>query len=139
MQVAKGIGFGLVCGFLIASGVRAADQISSVSEPSGATTSTNVDNTAKNSRDRDNATLTPGDQGNSKSDLEMTRKIRRALMKKHELSMTAKNIKIITIDGKVTLRGPVKTDEERRMVNQIAQEEGAVSLDNQLEVKEPKQ
>jgi hyperosmotically inducible periplasmic protein len=139
MQVVKGIGVSLVCGFLMAQGLRAAGQTNAVSEPSGATTSTNVDNTANNSRDRDNATLTPGDQGNSKSDVELTRKIRRALMKKHELSMTAKNIKIITIDGKVTLRGPVKTDEERQTINQIAQEEGATSLDNQLEVKEPKQ
>src|SRR5687768_13853172 len=72
--------------------------------------SKDADNTDRNKRDRDNATLTPGDQGNTKEDIEVTRQIRRALMKDKSLSTTAKNIKIITKDGAVTLRGPVKTD-----------------------------
>src|ERR1041385_8893131 len=65
------------------------------------------DNTAVNARDRDDNTLTPGDQGTSEADREVTRNIRRALMKNDQLSTTAKNIKIITVNGKVTLRGPV--------------------------------
>jgi osmotically-inducible protein OsmY len=137
MQVVKWISASILCGLLGTSG-WAADQSKPISEPSG-TSSTNVDNTAKNARDREDATLTPGDQGKSKSDLETTRNIRRALMKNHDLSITAKNIKIITVDGKVTLRGPVKTQQERDLINQIAQQEGVSSLDNQLEVKQAKQ
>jgi osmotically-inducible protein OsmY len=137
MQLVKWIGVGLVAGFL-GSTVSAAEASKPVSEPSGAS-SANADNTAKNTRDRENATLTPDDQGKSKSDLETTRNIRRALMKSDALSMTAKNIKIITVDGKVTLRGPVKTQQERDLINQIAQQQGVSSLDNQLEVKQAKQ
>ena len=137
MRVVGWVSVSLLCGFMGAN-VFAAEKSKPVSEPSGAS-ATNVDNTARNTRDRENATLTPDDQGKSKSDIETTRKIRRALMKNHDLSMTAKNIKIITVDGKVTLRGPVKSQPERDLINQIAQQEGASSLDNQLEVKQGKQ
>jgi len=82
--------------------------------------------------------LTAGDQANNESDRELTRKIRRALTSNDQLSMTAKNIKIIAIDGKVTLRGPVKTAEEREQVATLAQQSlgGAGLVDNQLEVKQ---
>ena len=75
------------------------------------------DNTGRNVRDR-GATLTSGDQSESKADLTTTQKIRQAVMADKSLSMTAHNVKIITVDGVVTLRGPVKTqrraDEDRR-------------------------
>lgn len=95
-----------------------------------------ADNTGKNVRDRSGETLTPGDQGTTKEDIEMTRNIRKALMDKNELSTTAKNIKIITADGKVTLRGPVNSTEEQQSIVAIAQGvPGVTSVDNQLEVK----
>ena len=53
------------------------------------------------------------DQSNKPADLKITRQIRRALTKDRELSTDAKNIKIITIDGAVTLRGPVKSEQEK--------------------------
>lgn len=65
------------------------------------------DNTATNERDRSGETKISGDQSNSSADLKITQAIRQALMKDDELSMTAKNIKIITANGQVTLRGPV--------------------------------
>src|SRR6202030_4487036 len=68
-----------------------------------------ADNTAVNQRDRGNDTVTPMDQSNKPSDLKMTQEIRRAIVKDDALSTDAKNIKIITIDGAVTLRGPVKS------------------------------
>src|ERR1700719_640799 len=67
------------------------------------------DNSAQNQRDRDHQTLTPIDQSNKPADLETTRNIRQALVKDDRLSTEAKNVKIITVDGAVTLRGPVKT------------------------------
>jgi len=96
-----------------------------------------VDNSAVNQRDRNEEALTPGDQGNSPQDRELTRRIRRSVTQNDQLSTTAKNIKIITADGKVTLRGPVKTEAERNLVAAIAQQAaGSGSIDNQLEVKQ---
>jgi osmotically-inducible protein OsmY len=97
-----------------------------------------ADNTGINKRDRAEDALTPGDQANNEPDRELTRKIRRALTANDQLSMTAKNIKIIAAEGKVTLRGPVKTAAEREQVAALAQQTlaGAGVLDNQLEIKQ---
>lgn len=96
-----------------------------------------ADNTAKNIRDRDNNTLTPGDQGDSTADREITQKIRKALViDATGYSATAKNIKIITVNGKVTLRGPVKSDAEKSGIVAIAKTwAGEGNVENQLEVK----
>jgi len=94
------------------------------------------DNTGQNVRDRGGATLTPGDQSGSKADLTLTQRVRKALMADKSLSTTAKNIKIITVHGLVTLRGPVKTPQEREKIVATAQDvAGADKVDNQLEIK----
>ena len=95
-----------------------------------------ADNSAKNERDRDQKTLTPGDQSETEADRELTRTIRQAVVKDKALTMTAKNVKIITAKGKVTLRGPVKTEEEKTKIGELAKTAaGQVPVDNQLEVK----
>jgi hyperosmotically inducible protein len=97
------------------------------------------DNTATNERDRSGETKTSGDQSNSSADLKITQAIRQALVKDNELSMTAKNIKIITANGQVTLRGPVKTAQEKAKIGQIARSAASgVQIDDQLDVKESK-
>ena len=94
------------------------------------------DNTAINERDRSGETKTSGDQANSSADLKTTQAIRQALMKDEELSMTAKNIKVITANGHVTLRGPVKTAQEKAKIDQLAKSAaGGAKIDNQLDVK----
>ena len=94
------------------------------------------DNTATNERDRSGETKTSGDQANSSADLKTTQAIRQALMKDGELSTTAKNIKVITANGHVTLRGPVKTAQERSKIDQLAKSAaGGAPIDNQLDVK----
>ena len=94
------------------------------------------DNTAKNQRDRSSQTKTSGDQSNGPADLKITAAIRRALMKDGGLSMTAKNIKIITAGGLITLRGPVKTAEEKTKIDQLAKSAApGAKIDDQLEVK----
>jgi hyperosmotically inducible periplasmic protein len=94
------------------------------------------DNTATNERDRSGETQTSGDQSNSPADLKITQAIRQALMKDRELSMTAKNIKIITDNGQVTLRGPVKTAQEKAKIDQLAKSAaGGAQIDDQLDVK----
>jgi hyperosmotically inducible protein len=93
------------------------------------------DNTGQNVRDRGGVTLTPGDQGNNKADLTVTQQIRKALMADKSLSTTAKNIKIITVNGLVTLRGPVKTPQERAKIVAKAQDvAGMDKVDNQLAI-----
>ena len=94
------------------------------------------DNTATNERDRSGETKTSGDQSNSSADLKITQAIRQALMKDSGLSVTAKNIKIITTNGQVTLRGPVKTAQEKAKIDQLAKSAaGGAQIDNQLDVK----
>jgi osmotically-inducible protein OsmY len=97
------------------------------------------DNTVTNERDRSGETKTSGDQSNSSADLKVTQAIRQALMKDSKLSTTAKNIKIITANGQVTLRGPVKTAQEKAKVDQIAKSAArGAQIDDQLDVKESK-
>ncbi len=97
---------------------------------------TKPDNTAINERDRSRETQTSGDQSNSSADLKTTQAIRQALMKDSELSTTAKNIKIITNNGQVTLRGPVKNAQEKAKIDQLARSAaGGAKIDAQLDVK----
>lgn len=92
-------------------------------------------NTEVNKRDRSDQTLTPMDQSNAKADIKITQTIRKSIMK-HHLSTNAKNVKIITINGDVTLRGPVNsTTEEQQIVKLAKATPGIKKLDNQLEVK----
>ncbi|MEO8617092.1 MAG: PRC-barrel domain-containing protein [Luteolibacter sp.] len=95
-----------------------------------------ADNTARNTRDRDANKPTPLDQGNSQSDLEITAKIRKDIMAQPDISMNAQNVKIITTNGHVTLRGPVESAEEKRLVCDLAiKATHKDSVDDQLEVK----
>jgi hyperosmotically inducible protein len=64
------------------------------------------DNAAVNARDRAPGAMTAGEQSNEKSDIELTRKIRRAIVKDDSLSMMAHNVKIVSTGGNVILRGP---------------------------------
>ncbi len=96
---------------------------------------TTADNTAANARDRSGDTATPTDQSESPADRDVTRKIRQALVADDALSTNAKNVKIVTADGTVTLRGPVATEQERARVAAAAtQVAGAGRVQNQLEV-----
>jgi osmotically-inducible protein OsmY len=98
-----------------------------------------ADNTAKNERDASGDTKTSGDQSESPEDIKITAAIRRAVVADDALSMTATNVKIITADGKVTLRGPVKTAAEKTKIGELAKKNaGKAKVDNQLEVKESK-
>ena len=98
-----------------------------------------ADNTRKNERDRSGETTTSGDQSNSQEDVKITVAIRRAVVRDNSLSTTAKNVKIITANGLVTLRGPVKNDAEKAKIAELAQSAaGNAKINNQLEVKTSK-
>ncbi len=97
---------------------------------------TDVDNTARNERDRNDATLTPVDQGTSKADIDTTTQIRKEIIATKSLSIKAQNVKVISNNGKVTLRGPVDTAEEKKMIGDIANRIARTeNVSNQLEVK----
>jgi hyperosmotically inducible protein len=92
------------------------------------------DNTGRNVRDRGD-TVTSGDQSESKADIATTAKIRQAVVADDSLSTSAHNVKIITANGAVTLRGPVKSDEERKKIAAVAEQvAGAGKVQNYLEV-----
>jgi len=74
------------------------------------------DNTGVNTRDRSGQAVTADQQPNTRSDVATTRDIRKAIVADKSLSTYAHNVKVVTLHGHVTLKGPVRTDEERRAV-----------------------
>jgi hyperosmotically inducible periplasmic protein len=94
-----------------------------------------ADNSDRNERDRSGSTLTPLDQGGSEADRDVTQLVRQRLVAQDGFSMNAKNVKVITQDGVVTLRGPVSSAEEKAQIEAItAEASGVKRVDNQLEV-----
>lgn len=130
------MGIGIAAGFLVPFFVpghtlSAAETVSPASTP--------ADNTEKNVRDKDDATLTPIDQAQgSRHDVDLTRQIRKAIMADETLSTNAKNIKIVTLSGRATLRGPVKNaDERKRILKMASKVVGSKNVDNKLETTGP--
>ena len=115
----------LLCGAPILA--RAQDQSTSPSQ-------TAPDNSARNK----NHTTTADQQPENKSDLEITRDIREAIVADKSLSTYAHNVKIITQNGAVTLRGPVHSVEEKQTVASTAADVvgGPTKVTNQLTVKQ---
>ena len=115
------------------NGAANAGEITGMTVNTNATTG--ADNTRRNVRDRDSRTLTPLNQGNSQADVNTTAQIRKEILAIKGVTTNAKNVKIITLNGHVTLRGPVNTAEEKTRIgdiaNRIAQ---SGNVDNQLEV-----
>lgn len=97
----------------------------------------NADNTDKNKRDRNESTLTPIDQSNDPADIKITAETRKMLVADESLSANAKNVKVITIAGVVTLRGPVASEAEKTAVAKHAKMAGAKSVTNEIEIKQP--
>jgi osmotically-inducible protein OsmY len=78
---------------------------------------------------------TPIEQGNNKADLSRTAKIRKEIMASNQMSVNAQNVEVISNEGKVTLRGPVDTAKEKRLIGEIAVRCASPgNVDNQLEV-----
>ena len=104
-----------------------------------ASDSTEADNTQRNSSEQNKDTNTAEKQSSSKDDLALTQKNRQAVMKDGSLSMNAKNVKIIAQNGKITLKGPVESQQEKDAIATKAGEiAGKDNVDDQLEVKAKK-
>lgn len=94
------------------------------------------DNTKVNKRDRKSAEPTADQAKNKTSDREMMRQIRRAVVKDKSLSTYAHNVKIISQNGKVTLKGPVHSEEEKKAIEAKAtQVAGDGNVTDELTVK----
>jgi hyperosmotically inducible protein len=97
------------------------------------------DNTKVNQRDQNQAAAPADQQKANKADQETTRQIRRAVVQDKSLSTYARNVKIISQNGMVTLKGPVRSDQEKSAIEaKAAAIAGKNNVTSELEVK-PKQ
>ena len=127
------IALGFVLVFLM-FGCKKKEDLSKNDQPSQ-TTAVAPDNSGRNERDRNNATKTPGDQSESEADRTISQNIRKAVTADDSLSTNGKNVKIITVDGVVTLRGPVKSEAEKTKIESKAKQiAGVKNVENQLEI-----
>lgn len=88
-----------------------------------------ADNAGINKRDSSPERITADQQSQAKKDIEITQKIRQAVIKDTSLSTSAHNVKIITINGTVTLKGPVRSEKEKRSIEEKA---GQVAGENKI-------
>jgi hyperosmotically inducible periplasmic protein len=96
------------------------------------------DNTKTNQGDANSGAVTAQQQNENPADRQTTKQIRRSLMKDSALSTYAHNIKIITRDGKVTLKGPVRTEDEKASIGAKAEAvAGSGNVRNRLTVTPP--
>lgn len=103
---------------------------------SGNTNAVPPDNSEINERDKNQHSITPYQQKENDVDLTITQKIRQAIVAETTFSTNAKNVKIITINKQVTLRGPVGSQAEKDKIGELAAKmTGVTRVDNQLEVK----
>jgi osmotically-inducible protein OsmY len=88
-------------------------------------------------RDRNSEIPTAGDQAQNKQDLEIAANIRKAVVSDDSLSVNAHNVKIITSNGVATLRGPVKSPQEKAAIEAKAKGvAGVSSVNNMLQIED---
>lgn len=122
--------FPLLAGLALGLWLAASPQIQAQNAP---------DNTKNNQGDANKGDTTADQQKMNAADRNITKEIRSSIMKE-SLSTYAHNIKIITQDGKVTLKGPVRSEEERASIESKAVAiAGANNVTDQLDVAPPKQ
>ena len=108
----------LLCsGLLLGAGV-----VASAQEPTTQQASPAADNTKVNERDRSQNEPTADQQKDNRSDRDITQQIRQSLMKDKSLSTYAHNVKIVTQNGQVTLKGPVRSEDEKKAIETKASE-----------------
>jgi len=95
-----------------------------------------ADNTKVNQRDRNANEPTADQQKDNRSDRDITQQIRKAVVQDKSLSTYAHNVKIITQNGQVTLKGPVRSDDEKQAIEaKAAQVAGQGNVNSELDVK----
>ena len=93
------------------------------------------DNTRINQRDRNPGEATADQQKANPADRDLTSKIRKAIVGDKTLSTYAHNVKVISQNGTVTLKGPVRSDAEMKSILAKAQDmAGADKVVNEMAV-----
>lgn len=87
----------------------------------------NADNTEVNKRDQQTHEITADKHGTSEKDIKISSELRRLLVNDKSLSTYAQNVKIITVNGDVTLKGPLKSIQEQKAVVSKAKNLSGVS------------
>jgi len=124
----------LAGGLLITAGIAHADQTDGIYLAAGSA----MENTQLNVRDKAGTNIIPDEQNNTAQDITITADIRKAVVNDKSLSINAHNVKIITRNGVVTLRGPVESETENTKLQKIVEKTyGVKQIDNQLENKAP--
>jgi hyperosmotically inducible protein len=125
------IGRVLIAGAFLGAGILLAQ------EPASQNGSSAADNTRINTRDRNANEPTADNQRNNMSDRDITKQIRQALAKDNSLSTYAHNVKVVTQNGQVTLKGPVRSEDEKRAIEAKATAiAGNDKVTNNLDVKD---
>src|SRR5581483_7368380 len=123
------------CAFLLTLGTLPAHALDS-DKSINADNMNNADNTKVNARDREATEPTADQAQNNMSDREIMQKIRKAVVADKSLSTYAHNVKIISENGKVTLKGPVRNDAEREnIVSKAVKIAGEDNVNDELSVK----
>jgi hyperosmotically inducible protein len=129
-----GVSLALSCASALAAD-RPADSATTSPGSQGQSTP-RADNTSINTRDKSGATQTPQKQTNAEADRKLLAEVRRAVVADKSLSTSAHNVKIVSLNGVVTLRGPVRSQDEKGKVEALAQQvAGVTRVENQLDVK----
>jgi hyperosmotically inducible periplasmic protein len=104
-------------------------------QDTGTTQDQPADNTKVNQRDRNTSEPTADRQKENPTDRQLAQQIRKALMKDKSLSTDAHNVKVIAQNGRVSLKGPVKSDEEKQAVeSKAAQIAGSDKVTSEIQV-----
>lgn len=97
---------------------------------------TSPDNTKMNAQDRDKESPTADQQKDNRSDRGITQQIRQSLVKDKSLSTYGHNVKVITQNGQVTLKGPVRSEDEKKAIEAKATEvAGENKVTSELNIK----
>ena len=104
-------------------------------QDSTSTSQTAGDNSKVNQQERQPSEPTADQQKNNRSDLDITREIRQSLTQDKSLSTYAHNVKVIAQNGKVTLKGPVRSDDEKTAVlAKAAEVAGQTNINDEMTV-----
>ena len=135
MNLAKRIIINLMCigaSLVLGSGLMAGPRQQNSPPPA-------ADNTKTNQGDASSGAVTADQQKVNSSDQAISKNIRSSIMQDKTLSTYAHNVKIITQDGKVTLKGPVRSEDEKANIEaKAASVAGAANVDDQLTIAPPK-
>ncbi|MCU1300544.1 MAG: putative phosphoslipid binding protein [Candidatus Sulfotelmatobacter sp.] len=121
---------------LFASLVLGTCSLAGAQEPASPSNAPQADNTKINQRDRNTNEPTADQQKSNRSDRDITQQVRKAIIEDKSLSTYAHNVKVITQNGMVTLKGPVRSDEEKKTIEAKAAEvAGADKVTDEMDVK----